>query len=886
MEPNLFRYIWRNSRRDQIAILFVVLASLPFYFISLDLPKRIVNDAIQGKAFIMQGKQTILAFDLSFSLPSFMGGQKITLFSGMDVERLGYLLGLSMLLLLLVIINGAFKYQINVAKGLIGERMLRRMRFDLFRQLLIFRPEEVRLIKPSEAASIIKDEVEPIGGFIGDAFIQPAFLMTQAGTALFFIVIQNIWLGLLTIATVALQALIVPALRKKQLMLGKERQIASRQLAGKVGELVEGMSSVRVHGTQAYESADVGGRLGNLFRIRFELFKRKFAVKYLNNLLSQLTPFLFYTIGGYFALMGTLDVGQLIAIIAAYKDIPPPIKELIDWDQQRNDVAIKYEQVVEHFSPTAPVVYDPPGQNMPLAGSVLSIEGLTVPDGRGGALLEAASAQVPLPAHVALAGVSGSGREAFARALGRQLTRYEGTLRIGDVRLGTMHPADATRLIAYSGSEPALFPQSVRENVAYGLRRRPPALQDAPDRGEAFRRMEALRTGNPEASASGDWFDYAAANVEGQAGLDAAIIDTLKIVGISDDIYRFGLSSTIDPLRDCGLAERLVEARRLIHKRLEEEKKTRLVEPFDPDRYNSNASVGENLLFGVMARAGSSEREIFGREETRQVFRDKGLANPLGEIGAQIAETMLEIFADLPAGHPMFERYSFINAAELPEFEDIVASWRREPAPVERLSGKYERLAMLALDYVEPRHRLGLLTPQIKQCIVAARKALHAFWKETGNTSVEIYHPDLYCIAAPIRDNLLFGRVGFGIAGANETIANYLQSALAELDLEDAIYRVGLDYQVGPGGRLLFQSQRNAIDLARCLLRRPDILVIDGALNGHRPADALAIIERLRKEFSGRTLIVDLPDGASTEGYDMTIMFENGRISRLEGAKA
>ncbi|MDF2973593.1 MAG: multidrug transporter ATP-binding protein, partial [Microvirga sp.] len=29
----------------------VVLASLPFYFMSLDLPRQIVNQAIQGEAF-------------------------------------------------------------------------------------------------------------------------------------------------------------------------------------------------------------------------------------------------------------------------------------------------------------------------------------------------------------------------------------------------------------------------------------------------------------------------------------------------------------------------------------------------------------------------------------------------------------------------------------------------------------------------------------------------------------------------------------------------------------------------------------------------------------------------------------------------------------------
>ena len=43
---------------------------------------------------------------------------------------------------------------------------------------------------------------------------------------------------------------------------------------------------------------------------------------------------------------GRLDIGQLVAVISAYKDLPSPIKDLIDWDQQRLDVQVKYAQVV------------------------------------------------------------------------------------------------------------------------------------------------------------------------------------------------------------------------------------------------------------------------------------------------------------------------------------------------------------------------------------------------------------------------------------------------------------------------------------------------------------------------------------------------------------
>ena len=40
--------------------------------------------------------------------------------------------------LVLVLINGGFKYVINVYQGIVGERMLRRLRFELFSRVLRF----------------------------------------------------------------------------------------------------------------------------------------------------------------------------------------------------------------------------------------------------------------------------------------------------------------------------------------------------------------------------------------------------------------------------------------------------------------------------------------------------------------------------------------------------------------------------------------------------------------------------------------------------------------------------------------------------------------------------------------------------------------------------
>lgn len=191
-----FGYIWRNSRGGQVRILAVVLLSFPFYYFSLDLPKYIVSDVLQGRAFA-GGRTTAPLFRFDVALPGWLGGMQLASFEGFTLGRIDYLFALSGLFLLLVLINGSFKYVINMRKGALGERLLQQLRFDLFSSLLQLTPEAARHVKPSEAASIIKDEVEPIGGFVGDAFVQPIFLGGQVLTALGFILLQNLSLGLI-----------------------------------------------------------------------------------------------------------------------------------------------------------------------------------------------------------------------------------------------------------------------------------------------------------------------------------------------------------------------------------------------------------------------------------------------------------------------------------------------------------------------------------------------------------------------------------------------------------------------------------------------------------------------------------------------------------------
>ena len=79
-----------------------------------------------------------------------------------------------------------------------------------------------------------------------------------------FIVSQNFWLGLVSGGIVVIQAIIIPRLRKPILMLGKLRQLQARELAGRVGEIVDGNADIRIQGTANWERAEIIGRLARI----------------------------------------------------------------------------------------------------------------------------------------------------------------------------------------------------------------------------------------------------------------------------------------------------------------------------------------------------------------------------------------------------------------------------------------------------------------------------------------------------------------------------------------------------------------------------------------------------------------------------------------------
>jgi putative ABC transport system ATP-binding protein len=880
MEPNLFKYILKHSRRDQLIILGVVVVSLLFYYASLDLPKTIVN-AITKLAAHSDRVTTFM--HLEIGLPGFLGGSTLLLFDGFRLGRTAYLIAICVLFLVFVVINNWFKIYINTAKGRLGERMLRRLRFDLFDRVLRFPQAQFRKVKQAEIATMIKDEVEPLGGFIGDAFIQPAFLGGYALTAIYFMVLQSLWLGMVAIFILAVQAIVIPKLRKKILRLGRQRQLTARALAGRIAEVADGSVEVHSHDTSNYERADIVDRLGRIYDIRFDLYQRKFAVKGLNNFLAQVTPFTFYLLGGLLAFAGKVDLGIIVAVINAYKDLPGPVKELIDWDQQRQDVQIKYEQVVEQFEPDGmvPEELQAVGERpAPLEGDIV-FSGVVVADENGVKLLDGVGLTLSGNEQTAILAGPGSGADILPLALMRLVPLAAGSISIAGKDLATLPEAVTGRSIGYAGTDAYIFPVSVRDNLIYGLKHAPvaPANYDQAARRERqLAEREAQRAGNPLLDIHAQWIDYEAAGAKNVTELDLRIAETLRLLELEDDVYQFGLRGVIDPAKQSELASRLVEARQSLHSRLAEPALRSLVEPFDAERYIANMSVAENLLFGAPVGPDLQPERIAANPYLHKVLAEAGLAEPLAEVGRRIAETMVELFADLPPGHPFFEQFSFISAEDLPEFRALLGRLGKTGAAAMAPADR-DRLTGLAFPYVEARHRLELIGADLESRLLVARRAFAAGLPEALKGAVEFYDAERYIGAASVQDNILFGRLVYGQAQAPSKIGKLIGDVLDGLGLRASVLRVGLDYPAGIAGKRLTATQRQKIGLGRALLKRPVYLIVNEATALLDSASQARLMENLLRARQGKAVLWIVRHGEEARRFQHLVVMRDGRVA-------
>lgn len=892
MERNLLKFIWQNSRLKQVWLLVVILASMPLYFVTLELPKQIVNGPIQGQNFSApDATQPFLRLTLPYGESLF--GREVELFGGFYLDRIEMLFALCFLFMAAVFLNGWFKLYTNTYKGKLGEQLLKQLRYTLLDRVLRYRVARFRHLKGAEVASVIKDEVEPLGEFVGDAFSLPLFLGGQAITGLLFLFLQNVYFGLLTIAIVAFQVWIIPKMRRKLIQLGRRRQLQARKLAGQVAETVDMAPDIHVNDMSNYTRSRHYALLSNILDIRFELYQRKFTVKYINNLLMQFLSFLFYLLGGYFVITGQLDIGQLVAVIAAYKDLPGPIKGLIDYDQIRLMNEARYEQTIDSFRDDGLMPVEQ--QTMadaapPNLSKGYELDNLTLDDETGRRVVDSLELRIAPGDRLAF---STEGHDAargaattLAGALARLVIPVSGSLNLEGRPLDD-HPESLTgRRIGYVDAG-AYFPAgTIRENLTMVLKNRPVEL-DGKAGGQAKTTRGGLVTHSPP-NPDGGWIDLQSLGLEDEHALDRHIAAVLEIAGLSQQIQDLGLRGTIDPGRNGELSEKIVAIRRAFHENAAELGVEGIVQPFDPERYNDQATIGENLLFGTARDPAWDPPMLAVNPVVLKVLDKHGLRAEFQLMGLRIADARIELFGDLAADSKIFETVADVSFEEVQKLKEVVARLRmaerqdagKAEAKAKSKSQAADREAVfrLAFDYCEAQSRFGVLEPSTEARILAARKDLREEIMALETPPVFFHDADRYNPTASVLDNILLGRIASTMMDGKEKVMRAVQQLVDRFGIAGGLLDAGLNFEMGNGGRRLTETQRQKLHLARALLKKPDIIILNealGAMDAHGRREVMnRILDRpLLEDGWAPGFVCVLLDEDLAERFDRVLVY-------------
>jgi ABC-type Na+ transport system ATPase subunit NatA len=263
----------------------------------------------------------------------------------------------------------------------------------------------------------------------------------------------------------------------------------------------------------------------------------------------------------------------------------------------------------------------------------------------------------------------------------------------------------------------------------------------------------------------------------------------------------------------------------------------------------------------------------------RKTLTATGLREDLLRVGFRLAQTMVELFADLPPEHEYFSQFSFIAPDDLPAYRSLLG--RADPERLDRLSAEDQQLLLApTFKLIPARHRLGLLTPELMLKVLEARRYFREHLPARHAGAIAFFDPALYNEALTIQENVIFGKIAYGQAQAGQRIAELITELVDQLELREGIMAVGLEAPVGFGGGRLSPPQRQKLALARAVLKRPDVLILHDPVGALDLQEQIGVRDRLLAEFAGRTIIWALQHRDWAALFDDVIELEDGRVVR------
>jgi len=309
----LYRYVWRTSARSQVLLAVLAVAVFLLELAPLELQRRIVNNAVEAQGYHV-----------------------IALLCG--------------IYLAVSLAQGGLKFILNVYRGSVIEAAAKRLRLEPSLMAVATSDKDSEPEQQGVAISVVTSEVDAVGGFVGVSFSDPilngGILLSVFGYMLF----MEPWMAMTALLLFIPQFFFIPLL---QGAINRRTANRIRTVRGIAVDMVDTANGKRERSEKTYRS-----RVGEVYDLNMQIYRRKFGMTFMMNLLYQLGVVGILSVGGWLLLRGETDVGTVVAFISGLTRTSDPWNDLVDYFRNLTNAGVKYqliEQVVgEPKSAAAP----------------------------------------------------------------------------------------------------------------------------------------------------------------------------------------------------------------------------------------------------------------------------------------------------------------------------------------------------------------------------------------------------------------------------------------------------------------------------------------------------------------------------------------------------
>jgi len=283
LPATLFGFIWRISARHQVALCALSVTVFALSAVPLELQRRIVNDAIAKGA-------------------------------------LDQILWLALAYAAVALLEGGVKLWLNIYRSWVSEAAVRYLRRRVGELTGPAPAAEDSAKAGGVSISMMLSESEPIGGFVGASISEP---LLQGGVLLSvfgYLAYLEPWMALLSLAVFS------PRIQTL-------REVSGGMVGATSGD--------------AAHAVEQSGQIDHVFRLNMGIFKLKFSMNFLMNLMHHLGVATVLGVGGWYAVQGRIEIGTVVAFVSGLAKVNDPWGDLVNWYRDMTVTEMRYKLVAE-----------------------------------------------------------------------------------------------------------------------------------------------------------------------------------------------------------------------------------------------------------------------------------------------------------------------------------------------------------------------------------------------------------------------------------------------------------------------------------------------------------------------------------------------------------